>query len=468
MKTYTMTIDGQQVGGSDGTYPVINPATEEVLAEAPACSAAQLDEAVAAAQRAFPAWKKDEGARRKALADCAAALFAEAQEIGKTLTLEQGKPLAHAMGEVMGAAKRLKDCAEQKLPDRVLKDTEKGRLEIQFKPLGVVAGITPWNFPVMIAMTKIAPALLAGNTVVLKPSEYTPLSTLEIGTVMSRHFPPGVINVVSGEGKIGAQLSGHPGVRKVSFTGSVATGRRVAEAGASDLKRVTLELGGNDPAVVLDDADPAQIAGSLFWSAFTNSGQICIAVKRLYVPENLYDPMVRTLSAMAEKVKVGPGIEQGTEMGPVNNAMQFDRVNSLIADAKNKGAEFTAGGESPEGKGYFIKPSIATGIDESVDLVGEEQFGPALPVMPYKDVDEVLQRANSTSYGLGASVWSSNEERALEVAAELEAGTVWVNQHLVLSQEAPFGGAKNSGIGLAGGEWGLEDVMQLQVVNLRR
>lgn len=467
MSDYTMSIDGQQQGSAD-SFGVLNPATEQVFAHAPAATPAQLEAAVAAAKRAFRTWRTDEQARRQALRTAADRVQAHAKEIGRTLTLEQGKPLALATGEVLGASVQLRNVADMPLPHEVTRDNDKGRIEICYRPHGVVAGITPWNFPILIAMTKIAPALLAGNTVVLKPSPFTPLATLQLGAVLNQVLPPGVLNVISGGNELGALLSGHPDVRKVSFTGSVATGKKVAMSAATDLKRVTLELGGNDPAIVLEDADPAKIAPQLFWSAFHNSGQVCTAVKRVYVPEGMFSPLVDAIAKIAREVRVGDGLEEGTQLGPVNNAMQLERVSELVSDAKQKGAKIHAGGERLGRAGYFFPPTIVTDVDDSTAIVAEEQFGPALPLLTYKNLDDALERANDTHFGLGASVWSSNVERAAGVAKELEAGTVWVNQHIALTPKAPFAGAKWSGIGEASGRWGLESYLQRYVINTNR
>jgi acyl-CoA reductase-like NAD-dependent aldehyde dehydrogenase len=460
------TTDGA-AGAVSGTFSVINPATEEEAGRAPANDEAHLDEAVAGARRAFATWRRDEGARRAALRGAAELLEANASDIARTLTLEQGKPRAHATAEVFGSAAQLKSVAEMPLPHEVTRDDARGRIEICFRPFGVVAAITPWNYPILIATSKLAPALLAGNTVVLKPSPFTPLSTLELGQVLNRVLPAGVLNIVSGGNELGAKLTAHPDVQKISFTGSVPTGKRVGQAAAADLKRVTLELGGNDPAIVLDDANPEAIALSLFWSAFTNAGQICTAIKRVYAPESLLEPLVSALASIARAVKVGDGLDPETELGPINNLPQLERVAALVEDARMRGARMRAGGNRIARKGYFFEPTIVTGIDDGAPLVAEEQFGPVLPVLPYRNLDDALERANATHYGLGASVWSPDSKRARAVAAELDAGTVWINQHLALTALAPFAGAKSSGIGEAGGRWGLASFLQKHVVNER-
>jgi acyl-CoA reductase-like NAD-dependent aldehyde dehydrogenase len=318
----------------------------------------------------------------------------------------------------------------------------------------------------MLAVWKIAPALLAGNTIVLKPSPFTPLSTLKLGEILKDVVPPGVMNVVSGGDALGAWISSHPVVRKVSFTGSVATGKKVAASAAPDLKRLTLELGGNDAAIVLDDVDVKSVVPKLFWGAFSNSGQICSAIKRVYVPDALYEPVAQGLAEMAKSVKVGDGMQEGVELGPINNKPQFERVTELVEDAKKHGAKVLAGGSPIAGGGYFYQPTVVTDISDGTRLVDEEQFGPALPIVRYRDVEDAVERANATHFGLSGSVWSSNADRATEVAGELECGSAWVNQHLAVAPNLPFGGAKWSGIGVENGTWGLLGFTEIQVVNV--
>jgi acyl-CoA reductase-like NAD-dependent aldehyde dehydrogenase len=336
---------------------------------------------------------------------------------------------------------------------------------VVLKPLGVVAAITPWNFPVILMAWKVAPALLAGNTVVLKPSPYTPITSLMVADVLREILPAGVLNVLSGGNDLGAQLASHPDVRKISFTGSVATGRKVAVMAAEDLKRVTLELGGNDPAIVLDDVDPNAVAEKLFWGAFQNSGQVCTAIKRLYVHEKVYEPIVARLVERAKKTKVGPGLDEGTELGPINNKVQLERVISLVEDARKQGGRVEAGGVRLEGSGYFYPPTIVTNVHEGVRLVDEEQFGTALPILKYSKLEDAIAQANRTHYGLGGSVWTSSYERGAELVQELESGTGWVNQHMDVTPIAPFGGSKWSGVGYENGRWGYEAFTELQVVN---
>jgi acyl-CoA reductase-like NAD-dependent aldehyde dehydrogenase len=463
----TLTIDGRAVA-AQATLEVVDPSTGKPFARCPDTSRQQLDEAMAAAQRAFPGWASDEAARRQALVACADALQARADEIARILSQEQGKPLARAVEEVHGASLWFRVTAGLPLAPEVLQDDDERRIELHRKPLGVVGAITPWNFPVILAMWKVAPALLAGNTLVLKPSPYTPLSSLAVGEVLRELLPPGVLNVVSGGDDLGRQVCEHPAVRKISFTGSVATGKKIAAAAADDLKRVTLELGGNDPAVVLGDVDPKRVAEKLFWGAFRNSGQICVAIKRLYVQESIYPALRDELAALARGVRVGRGLDEGVELGPINNAPQFERVKELVDDAVAAGGRCVAGGKPMSGGGYFFEPTLVTDVSEGVRLVDEEQFGPALPIIPFRDVDDALERANATHFGLGGSVWTSDTRRGAELARRLECGTGWVNQHANIVPHAPFGGSKWSGIGYENGPWGLAAFTELQVVDIAR
>jgi acyl-CoA reductase-like NAD-dependent aldehyde dehydrogenase len=463
-----MTIDGKAVAGAS-EFGVINPATGKVFANAPECSREQLDGAMEAAASAFKSWSRDEARRRQVLIACAEALQAKRGELAPLLTQEQGKPLRNANEELLGAAGWFKYTAGLQIPVEVLQDDAAARVEVRRRPFGVVGAITPWNFPVMLAVWKIAPALLAGNTIVLKPSPYTPLSTLRLGEILRDVVPAGVVNVVSGGNELGAWISWHPAVRKVSFTGSVATGKKVALAAAPDLKRVTLELGGNDPAIVLRDADPAKVAERLFWGAFTNSGQVCSAVKRIYVHEDLYEDLSQRLAGFARDVKVGDGLDPASQLGPLNNRMQFERVSELVEDALGHGARAVAGGAPVGGSpGYFYQPTILTDVSDGTRIVDEEQFGPALPLIRYRDLEDAIERANATHFGLSGSVWGADAARAAEVAGRLECGTSWVNTHLAISPGAPFGGAKWSGIGVENGPWGLLGFTELQTLHVAK
>lgn len=467
MSDFTMTIGGQ-APPADEAFGVINPANGDVFAHAPECTPGQLDAAFDAASAAQRSWRSDESARRDALRAVADVLMASAGELAPILTAEQGKPLADATMEVFASAIWCQYFADLDMARQVIQDDESALVEVVRRPIGVVAAITPWNFPLTLAFWKIAPALLAGNTMVLKPSPFTPLTTLKTAELLRSVLPPGVLNVVSGGDDLGAWMTAHPVPGKISFTGSIATGKHVAAAAAPDLKRVTLELGGNDPAIVLDDADPAVVSRAIFAAAFLNSGQVCSAIKRVYVPESLHDAVVEGLTAHASEIRMGDGTDPEVKLGPINNAPQFSRVSELVADALSGGAVATTGGSAMDRPGYFFQPTILTGVADGTRIVDEEQFGPALPVIPYRDIDDVIERANGTHFGLSGSVWGADEDRAAQVAGRLECGTAWINTHLALAPQQPFGGFKWSGVGIENGSWGLSEFTEVQAVHRSR
>lgn len=457
-----MTIDGKSVP-THSTFDVLNPATEEVWAKAPECTPEQLDEAFTSAARAQVAWAADDATRCAAMHSMADALAEDESEIARLLTLETGKSLADGRMEVQTAIAWLRYYASLEVPD--VETIQDGAVFAVYQPLGVVAAITPWNFPVVLGSWKFAPALRAGNAVVLKTSPYTPMSTLRMGEIFQRVLPAGVMNVISGGDSVGAAMTTHPLAAKVSFTGSVAGGRAVAQQVAPDLKRVTLELGGNDPAILLDDVDPTEIAMGLFWGAFYNNGQVCGVLKRVYVPEALYEAVGDALAAVAESVVVGDGQAEGTQLGPVSNRPQFDRVQGLLNDAVNSGARVRSGGKRIGDKGFFLEPTILMDLPEGARVVEEEQFGPILPIVSYSDLDTVVEHVNSSRFGLGASVWSADPQRALSVGRRLQTGTVWINAHAMNNGPGvPFGGAKWSGLGVENGLEGLRSFSQMQIV----
>jgi acyl-CoA reductase-like NAD-dependent aldehyde dehydrogenase len=462
-----MTVAGSDVPTSK-SFGVINPATGEIFAEAPECSKEQLDAAFEAASKAQRDWASDEGARRSALVKVAEVLMGAAGTLSPIITAEQGKPLDGSNIEVFGSAVWCQYYAGLETPPEVIQDDDNAKVEIVRRPVGVVAAITPWNFPLILAFWKIAPALLAGNTIVLKPSPFTPLSSLKVGELLRGVLPDGVLNVVSGGDELGAWMTSHPTPRKISFTGSIETGKKVAQSAAPDLKRVTLELGGNDAAIVLEDADPVSAAKGIFDGAFANNGQVCSAVKRVYVPESLYGAVVDALVEHARATKVGEGTEAGVDLGPINNAPQYERVGELVADALAAGATAAVGGKAMDRAGYFFEPTILTNISDGVRIVDEEQFGPALPVIAYRNVDDAIERANSTNFGLSGSVWGEDVARAREIAGQLECGTAWVNTHLALAPNQPFGGFKWSGVGVENGPWGLAEFSEVQAVYTKK
>ncbi len=467
MADYKLLINGALVDG-DAEMDVINPANEELVAKCPRASRAQLDAAVAAAQAAFPAWRAMPIAERKAkLTAIADIVQANAQELGRILTQEQGKPIGDAVGEAFGASAFFRYFTMLDLPVKVIDDSPNRKVEAHRRPLGVVGAIVPWNFPLILMAFKVPAALLAGNTMVLKPAPTTPLSTLKFAELIKDVLPPGVLNVIADGGELGAEMTAHPGIRKISYTGSTATGKRVMAGAADALKRITLELGGNDASIVLPGSDPKAVAPKIFAGAFQNSGQVCIAIKRAYVHDSIYDAMCEELATLAQNAVVGDGLQQGTQLGPIQNKTQFERVMGLIESAKKDG-KIIAGGERLGDKGYFIKPTIVRDITDGARLVDEEQFGPVLPVIRYTDPEDALARANRSEYGLGGSIWSSDLEQAYDLATRMESGTVWVNKHAELAPNIPFGGAKASGIGVELGEEGLAEFTQLQVINVAR
>lgn len=461
---YRLLIDGELRAGDD-VLPVVNPATGAVLEEAPRASAAQLDQAVEAARRAYPGWAAMSlDARKAVLAAIADAITANADRLATLLTREQGKPIAESRREVGGMAAFFRYATTLGLAPVESTDAQGRRIEVLRRPLGVVAAIIPWNFPLLTIAFKVPSALLAGNTVVLKPAPTTPLSTLLFAEIVADIVPAGVLNVIVDANDLGAALTAHPGVRKITFTGSTATGAKVMRSAADTIKRLTLELGGNDAAIVLGDVDVADVAPRLFRSAFTNAGQVCLAIKRLYVQDGVYDAVCDALARMATDTVVGDGMEEATQLGPVQNEAQFDKIKSFIEDGRANG-RVIAGGEAVDGPGYLIRPTIVRDIADGSRLVDEEQFGPILPVIRFSELDEVIDRSNATDYGLGASVWSGDAARARDIAHRIEAGTVWINKHADLAPHVPFGGAKLSGMGIEFAEAGLHEFTQLQVIS---
>ena len=460
-----MTIDGK-AAVADRWIDVVNPATEEVIGQVPDCSRAQLDEAVAAARAAYPAWRDTPYAdRQAALGRIAATLMTHAEELQRLLTAEQGKPLADALGEIQAGAWWIGEVAKNELPVTVTDAMPGQRSTTRHVPLGVVGAIVPWNFPVLLALWKIGPALLTGNTMVLKPSPFTPLATLRLAELLRDQLPAGVLNIVTGGDQLGPWLTEHPGIDKISFTGSTATGRRVMASAAANLKRLTLELGGNDAAIVLDDVDVDAIAEPLFWAAFKNSGQVCVAAKRIYVDARVYDALAAALVRVARDVAMGDGTAQGVTLGPVQNRQQFERVKALVTDSRDAGHRFLTGGGEWDGAGYFVSATIVDNPPEQSRVVQEEAFGPIVPLLRFDDLEDAIARANVSEYGLAGSVWSSDPARAADVAARLETGTVWVNSAQNLTPYAAFAGAKQSGFGVENGLEGLLEFTTPQTIH---
>ncbi len=451
---FSMTINGKAVYGST-TFPVINPATEEVFAYAQECSSEQLDEAIQTAQKAFASWSATPiEVRKKKMLDMADAIDANIESLAILLTLEQGKPIAASRMEIQGGMDWLRRTAKLEIPEERIA-IDGSIATVRHIPLGVVAAIPAWNYPVNLSFMKIAPALLTGNTLILKQSKFTTLSMLKIAEICRDVLPEGVFSVISSSGGIDSQMSSHPGFAKVSYTGSTATGRKIMESAAKTLKHLTLELGGNDAAIVLPDVDVTTVAQTLFWCSFTNSGQICVATKRIYVHEDIYDEFVKTFVAMTGTVKVGNGQDEDTVFGPVSNKPQYDRVVELIHDCIDNGYEILAGGLPSAHKGFFIPLTVIGNPTKDARIVKEEQFGPVIPIVKFKDVEEAIKEVNGVEFGLGGSVWTGNTEEGIRIAQRIESGTVWVNQFQQLAPEVPFGGRKQSGFGSEGGLEGL-------------
>lgn len=468
-KSYHNLIDGELVETS-GTMEVLNPATEQVIGLVPSCGADELNRAVAAARKAFKTWSKTPiDDRRAVIQNMSAAIKENADELFRLLTSEQGKPHDQAKGEIYGAAGMMAAQSTLSLDDVINEDSDTRLSRTRRVPVGVVGGIVPWNFPVMMAMQKIAPAILSGCTIVLKPSPFTPLATLRIAELIKDIVPAGVVNIITGEDSLGPLITEHADIDKITFTGSTATGKKIMEGASKDLKRITLELGGNDASIVLPDADVSKVAEQLFWSSFSNAGQICVAAKRIYIHEDIYDEMSAAIAAFAKTVKVGDGAEQGTGVGPIQNKKQFERVCELIEDAKANGYKFLTGGDvDPSGTGYYVPITIMDNPPEDARIVAEEQFGPVMPLMKFSTTEEVIQRANDSEYGLAGAVWTGDTDKGVEIAEQLETGTVWINEYMHLSPFAPFGGHKQSGFGAEYGVEGLKEFTYAQVITVKK
>jgi acyl-CoA reductase-like NAD-dependent aldehyde dehydrogenase len=472
-------INGQLKAAEGGaTAPVINPATGAEFARVPDASGADLEEAVKAAGLAYQSWRNTTYDQRKeCMVKFSQLLAAKKQEFAEALTKEQGKPLKMAMGEVDGVIASFVRVAEEApkwMAPKVTHEDENARFEIHYRPRGVVGGIVPWNFPLSIAAGTIRSAVVTGNTIVLKPSPYTPLTAVMMAPLMREAFPPGVVNILSGPDALGQKIVEHEGVSHISFTGSAATGKRIMSTASATLKKVTLELGGNDPALVLPGTDIKAVAPKIFGKAMMNTGQVCVAIKRVFVHESQYDDMIAAMKEEAGKAKVGDGLSADTQFGPLNNAMQFEKVKGIVEEAKAKGATVVAGGSpggGPNPNGYYYQPTILGDVQKGMRIVDEEQFGPVLPIIKYKDVQEAVKEANDTTYGLGASVWTNNpeSEQTQSVALQLESGMSYINDHADGHETVPFGGVKGSGIGRNNGmDIGLSEYTDIKTVKVTK
>ncbi len=471
MKKFKMTIDGQQ-SESLQYCEVINPAIGEAFAQCQQGNVEELNKAVAAAKTAFNSWSQTSSAERKdIMLALAGVLEANMPELMALITQETGKPMGglNNVGsgmEVGGSIAWTQMTAELELAVDVVQDNDSARIEVHRKPLGVIGSITPWNWPLMIAIWHIIPALRTGNTVVIKPSEQTPVSTLRFVELANEVLPAGVLNIVTGEGDVGHALTTHKDVSKIIFTGSTETGKRIMSSSSCNLKRLTLELGGNDAGIVLPDVDVKTTANQLFGACFHNNGQTCAALKRLYVHESIYDAVCDEMAELAKQVKVGNGLEEGVELGPIQNAKQLQIVIDLAEDAKANGGRFLSGGNKIAGEGYFFEPTIVADLTDGSRLVDEEPFGPIVPIIKYSDVDAVIAKANENDAGLGGSIWSKDIAKATELAKRMECGSVWINTHGAIQPNAPFGGIKQSGFGVEFGLYGLEECTSIQTLSI--
>ena len=466
--TTTSILDAITVPESQGR-PIPDAATRETIGHAPVHGLDDLEAAIAAARAAQPAWNALGHAERSRILNAIADdLEANLEELASILSREQGKPLdgPNARFEVGACAVWTRSAANTVLEPEVVFDAGGARSEVHYDPLGVVGAIGPWNWPMMITVWQIAPSLRMGNTVVAKPSSFTPLSVLALAEIFNRQLPEGVLTVVSGNREVGAAIAAHRGLDKIMFTGSTEAGRKIVASSAQNLARLTLELGGNDPGIVLPGTDAKAIAENLFWGCFINTGQTCAALKRLYVHESVYDDVVEALAELASAMPMGPGLQEGNVLGPLQNQSQFDIVKDLVDDARARGARIVVGGEpAPELGPLFYRATVVADIEDGARLVDEEQFGPAIPVIKYTDVDDAIRRANASEQGLGASVWSDDVDAAVAVAKLVQAGTVWINQHGTLNPDVPFGGTKQSGYGQEFGVAGLKAVAAPKVIS---
>ena len=466
-REYQMTIGGKQVAAAE-YQPIRSPSTGEVVGLCPVGTVAHLEQAVAAAEKAFASWRHSTDAEREAACLAIAKVCTDnAKELAVLLTQEQGKPLK-GMGsefELGGCAAWAGYTASLKLPVKVIEDSPQKRIEMHREPIGVVGSITPWNWPLMIAIWHIVPAIRTGNTVVIKPSPFTPLGTLRMIELIAAVLPPGVVNVIAGGDELGAALSKHERIKKMVFTGSIATGKKVMASAAPTLKPLTLELGGNDAGIVLPDVDMKKLVEPMFWGALINSGQTCGALKRLYVHDSVYDSVCSALVEYARNVPMGDGMDEHNVLGPLQNERQFKKVIELVEDAKAHGAKVLLGGAPRPGTGYFYPVTILSEAKDGMRIVDEEQFGPVLPIIRYTDLDDAIAHANALEFGLDASVWGTDKAKTAAVAARLEAGTVFVNKHAEIAPNVPFGGIKCSGLGVEFGEEGLAAYTTIKIIN---
>lgn len=468
---FEMTIGGHTATAND-YVDIRNPSnTNEFVGQAPVGTIEDLNNAIAIAREALDSYRLSSDEERKKVCTTITQVVADnADELAILLTKEQGKPLGGfgSRFEVECCAAWSEHTVGLSLPDKILEENEENRVVMSREPLGLVGSITPWNWPLLIAIWHIVPALRTGNTVVIKPSPFTPLSTLRLIELINQSIPAGLVNSISGGDELGAGLTNHADIDKIVFTGSTATGKKVMASAANRIVPVTLELGGNDPGILLPGTDLTPFVERMFFGSMINSGQTCGALKRLYVHEDDLDNTVNALVGFSNKIPMGDGMDDASLLGPLQNERQFERVVELVDDARASGAEIVAGGKPTGGPNYFYPVTIVKNISDGVRLVDEEQFGPVLPIVTYSDLDDAISRANDSEYGLGASVWGLDREQTTRVARKLEAGTVYENKHADVSPHIPMGGIKCSGIGVEFGEEGLAAYTSIKVLNAAR
>ncbi|EPE27139.1 ALDH-like protein [Glarea lozoyensis ATCC 20868] len=444
----------------------INPNTETELPEVPISAQEDVDNAVAAAQAAFPSWSNlSQDERAEYLSKFADAIDANQAGFAKLLGEECGKPPQGVGIELFLVTHQIRETVKIKLGEEVVEDSAERSIVQRYVPMGVGVGIVPWNFPMLLATIKLTSALLAGNTFILKPSPFSPYTALKLGEVGAQVFPKGVLNVLSGEEDLGPMLTAHPGVAKVSFTGSIATGKKVMQACAATLKRVSLELGGNDAAIILPDADLAVTVPKVATLSFFHTGQLCVAIKRIYVHSSIYDAFLAAFTSFVSTLKIGNASDPEATLGPIQNKMQYEKLLDMHSEISKQGLKVALGADlSTDKKGFFLPPTVIDNPPDDARIVTEEQFGPIIPLLKWTDEEDVLRRANDSLMGLGGSVWGKDVKNAERVSRRLEAGIVWVNSHAETGPQVAWGGHKNSGMGVESGLEGLKGWCNAQAV----
>ncbi|MBE0410098.1 MAG: aldehyde dehydrogenase [Anaerolineales bacterium] len=464
-------IDGNQIPGDEKPRKAINPASEQVIDEVSWASVRQANAAVEAAKKAFPKWRRiPANEKAEMLHEVARRLRQNLEEIAEELTLETGQTMKKNRGYVEWSAQCFDYFAElgRHYRGRVIPSPEGSQLSLVLKvPLGVVAAIIPWNYPLLLMVWKVAPALAAGNTVVIKPASYTPWVSLGF-TRLFEHFPPGVVNLLTGSGaRVGETLVTHPDVRMIAFTGSTEVGQHIMRQAADDMKHIHLELGGKDPLIVCEDADINCAAQAAVWAGFLNAGQVCTSVERVFVDHQVYPAFLEKVTELTKQLVIGPGIDPTSQVTPMIRPEEREKVDLQVKQSVDDGAEILTGGRVPPDKptGFYYEPTILTGLAQEMEILQEETFGPVLPIIPVSGFDEAMQRANQSKYGLGATLFTNDARKVQRYMEEIEAGNVWVNDPLIDNVAGPFGGMKRSGIGRELGQEGFEEFLDTKHVH---